>query len=356
MHISLKAHSSALSDVLKRFSAARILIVGDIMLDRYVKGDVRRVSPEAPVPVVETSGVSSQPGGAANVAANVAMLGAKACLVGLIGRDHDGAELKEVLCGLGISGDKLVIDDSRPTTTKTRVVAGTQQICRFDRERRAAADPARENELIRQIDDSVGAADACIVSDYDKGCLTGRIARHVIVTAMALGKPVVVDPKVRDFSKYAGCTVITPNVKEAEVASGEAISNRRDAIRAAKVLTALSNSALLLTLGADGMSLFQSGEIPLHLPAQARRVFDVTGAGDTVVGALALGLAVGADLAMSALLANTAAGIVVQKPGTAQVTSHEVLSALTKNARRRIPALQAAVDVAYAHAGAPSAI
>jgi rfaE bifunctional protein kinase chain/domain len=317
--------ANTLADTIRQFPSVRVLIAGDVMLDQYVIGTVSRISPEAPVPVVDMATVTAVPGGAANVAANIVSLGGTASLIGVVGNDSAAGDLREACSALGISAEGLVGSDVRPTTTKMRIVAEHQQICRLDRDQRGALDTATENALIARIDKYLASASVCVLSDYDKGCLSHRVTRHLIESARIAGKPVIVDPKVKDFSKYSGATLITPNTKEAELASGERIMSQADVFRVARLLCAQSRSSLLITQGASGMTLFTEGRKPLHVPARAKRVFDVTGAGDTVVSTLALASGAAADLKTSVLLANMAAGIAVQKPGTAQVTVTELL-------------------------------
>jgi D-glycero-beta-D-manno-heptose-7-phosphate kinase len=332
----IESNLTLFKGTIARFSSVRVLIVGDVMLDQYIIGHVRRVSPEAPVPVVEITKTTKILGGAANVAANIASLGGTPHMVGVVGVDSEAADMRAAFSSLDIATNGLVVAVDRPTSTKTRIVAGQQQICRIDHEQRTPVDANSENALIAEVDRNIDAADVCIVSDYDKGCLSHRVTRHLITSANRLGKPVVVDPKVRDFRKYAGGTVITPNTKEAEAASGEIIETKKDLDRVAKKLSAvMSDSALLITQGAKGMTLFRNGREPFHMAANTRRVFDVTGAGDTVVSTLALALAVDVDLEAAVLLANMAAGVVVQKPGTAQVSAGELLASASSGSRRK---------------------
>lgn len=343
-------------DTIARFGSVRVLIVGDVMLDQYIIGAVSRVSPEAPVPVVEILKTTKVLGGAANVAANIASLGGTASIVGVVGDDAGAADLRIAFSSLGIATCGLVVAPGRPTSTKTRIVAGQQQICRIDHENRAPVDRDCETALMENVDRNIGAADVCVVSDYDKGSLSREVTRHVINSALRLGKVVVVDPKVRDFRKYDGCTVLTPNIKEAEAMSGDSIKSKSDLFRAArKVSSGLSGTALLITQGADGMTLFQKGHDPFHTPTKAKRVFDVTGAGDTVVSTLALALAAGLDLRTAVLIANTAAGIVVQKPGTSHATSGELLAAISGASRRkRLPRPTGVAGTTHAHAATHS--
>lgn len=308
-----------------RFSGTRILIVGDVMLDEYVWGEVRRVSPEAPVPVVEIGRRTYVLGGAANVAANVVSLGGSALLVGVIGDDRPAELLREALRDRGVSTEGLIVDPKRPTTTKTRVVAHQQQIVRVDSESRASLSPELQARALQAVEERLADAGACVISDYWKGVVSAALSQHLICLARVSAKPVVVDPKNRDFSIYRGATVVTPNLSEAERALDNNHNGEFELERAVRaLLDLLDGAALLITRGPEGMSLFRGDAAPLHIPAEGRNVFDVTGAGDTVVSALSLSLATGCSLEESARLANRAAGIVVGKAGTATVTPQEL--------------------------------
>lgn len=321
-----------MAELAGRLPGRSILIVGDVMLDEYVWGQVRRVSPEAPVPIVEARRRTSTPGGAANVAANVASLGGRALLAGAIGKDLAGEELSRQLSACRVDAEGLIVENDRMTITKTRIVAQSQQVVRVDLEQRTALKPESEDALLMWIKNEVAAADACILSDYGKGLVSPRIAQALIQLAQSAGKPVVVDPKGTDYDRYCGATVVTPNLEEAgrvlnrEVDEGEDITQLgRD------LLDKVKARALLITRGAEGMTLFEREGEPLHVPAAARQVYDVTGAGDTVTGTLALALAAGASLEEAVRLANAAAGIVVGKLGTATVTQDELVHAVISN-------------------------
>jgi len=316
-----------LRDALPDFAGKRILVVGDVMLDEYVWGEVRRVSPEAPVPVVEIRRRTHGPGGAANAAANVVSLGGRATLGGVVGEDRSAEQLREALCECGIKPDALVVDDGRPTTTKTRIVAHGQQLVRVDGEERMPLSLAMEDALLERAERCLRAASACILSDYDKGVVSGRLAKLLIAMARRENKPVVVDPKGMNFAKYRGATVITPNVREAERALDREMNGDGDVPELGRrLLDIVGPSAVLITRGAEGMSLFSSGAPPRYIPTVARNVFDVTGAGDTVVATLALALAAAVPLERAVQLANEAAGIVVGKVGTAAVTPGDLVS------------------------------
>jgi D-beta-D-heptose 7-phosphate kinase / D-beta-D-heptose 1-phosphate adenosyltransferase len=311
--------------LLPSFAGAHVLVVGDLMLDRYWHGDSWRLSPEAPVPVVSVRGGDERPGGAGNVALNIAGLGARVSLVGLVGDDESGKAICERLNNAGVS---CRVDRVPGTATiaKLRVLSRHQQLIRLDLEQgfQISDTAVVECGLLEALPD----ADVVLFSDYAKGTLRD-IARWIPLVRDA-GKPVLVDPKGRDFSRYRGATVLTPNQAELEAVVGPCESDEALVQRADDLRRELSLEALLVTRGDRGMTLLASGHAALHLPAHAREVYDVTGAGDTVVAALAAALACGQDLARAAHLANVAAGIVVGKLGAAQVTPEEIRIALTE--------------------------
>lgn len=315
-----------MNSIAHRFRSARVLVVGDIMLDEYVVGSVSRISPEAPVPVLDVRSRHSSPGGAANVAMNVAGLDATVQLVGLVGRDTAGLTLRQLLRERSIPDNGLVDAGDRGTISKTRFVAGQQQICRIDYEvTRDAAGPLLEN----LIDTAKGLIDWCSVvvfSDYAKGTLTDDFCDVVISLARKLNKVVIVDPKSKTFAKYRGCTVVTPNLAEASLAAGVVIDSEFSLHKAANALMEqLPGTSILITRGPDGMALFEHGSAPVLIPTVARRLFDVVGAGDTAVATLAVALAAGLPLREAVVWANIAAGIVVEKHGTAAVGIKELL-------------------------------
>jgi rfaE bifunctional protein kinase chain/domain len=309
-----------------RAHKARILVIGDLMLDDYIWGDARRISPEAPVPVVEVRNRTLSPGGAANTAANIAALSGSAIVVGVAGKDHQGSTLLEKIRETGAETQAIFIDAHRPTTTKVRIIARNQQIVRFDTEAREPITEGIEAELIKTIKNLIASADGCVISDYGKGVVTPGLAAAVIQAAQKHSKFTIVDPKGSDYSKYRGATLITPNLLEAEKALHYEIENKPDLLNAGAALSRLVKGAVLITRGADGMSLFE-GTRHTHIPAMARNVFDVTGAGDTVVGTLAVALACGMEIRQAAALANVAAGIVVGKVGTATASLEELRAA-----------------------------
>lgn len=315
------------SKELEEFRSRRVVVVGDLMLDEFVRGDVTRISPEAPVPVLEVKERTSMPGGAANAAANVASLGARTALVGCVGSDAAGETMRRLVIGLGIDASGFVVDATRPTTVKTRIVARHQQVVRIDHETRGEFGRDVGTSLIESLQAALVEADACIVSDYGKGLVTPELASAVVKAAA--GKPIIVDPKRRDFSAYKGATVITPNLGELEVATGRTLNTLDEIVEGAgSLLPQLEGASVLVTRGPGGMSLIESGRAPVHVPTRARAVFDVTGAGDTVVSTLALALAVGLPMTSAMEVASAAAAIVVSKPGTATVTIDELRAEL----------------------------
>ncbi|MFL6414774.1 MAG: D-glycero-beta-D-manno-heptose-7-phosphate kinase [Bryobacteraceae bacterium] len=319
--------------MLSRFREKRVLVIGDVMLDEYLIGEVRRISPEAPVPIVDLNSRSHVPGGAANVASNIASLGGYPILIGVVGSDENAGHLRSVLKTNGVSSDWLVTVNDRPTVTKTRIVSGQQQIVRLDREVSAAIPETHADAVLRAFEQNIADVDACLLSDYAKGLLTTGLCARLISRARQFRKPVVVDPKGANFLKYLGCSVITPNLRETEMASKQIIETESDLRKAVSQLQAdLGDTAVLVTRGPDGMTLFRDTVEVLHAPALAREVFDVTGAGDTVVGVLTLALGSGVRIEEAVLLANMAASVVVQKTGTATVSAEELLAASTQSA------------------------
>jgi D-beta-D-heptose 7-phosphate kinase/D-beta-D-heptose 1-phosphate adenosyltransferase len=309
------------------FRGKRVLVLGDVMLDEYVWGEVRRISPEAPVPVVEMSRRTNVPGGASNTAANVAALGGEPHLVGVVGDDYHADCLRDALARSGIGQSGLLVDQTRATTIKTRIIAHNQQVVRLDCEQRMPLPARVENELLQEVEVQLPAVDACVISDYAKGVVSERVARQFIRLARQAPKPIVVDPKGTDYSKYRGATVVKPNVSEAEAVAKQPIVDEPSLEEVGRrVQQILGGSALLITRGSQGMSLFREGEPSVHIPSLARHVFDVTGAGDTVASVLVLALATGGSLERSMHLANEAASLVVAKVGTATITSEELLA------------------------------
>ncbi|MGN6108556.1 MAG: D-glycero-beta-D-manno-heptose-7-phosphate kinase [Kofleriaceae bacterium] len=317
----------ALGSVVEQLRGCRVLVVGDVMLDEYLRGDVSRISPEAPVPVLEVKSHDWRLGGAANAAANIQVLGGVTTLVGVVGKDETAGMLGEQLAQHGIA-NHTIADPDRPTSKKTRLVAQQQQIVRVDREHRAPVTGKIAASLERAIDDGLRGARAMVLSDYAKGVVTRELARYAIDAARAAGVPVIVDPKQRDFSIYGGATLITPNLHELEAASPLGGQPFDVELAATRLLPVIDGAALLVTRSADGMSLFRPGRAPFHVPAIAKEVFDVTGAGDTVVATIALALGAQVPLEQAIELASVAAAISVSKRGTSTVSPAELLAAL----------------------------
>jgi D-beta-D-heptose 7-phosphate kinase/D-beta-D-heptose 1-phosphate adenosyltransferase len=309
--------------------ALRVLVVGDVMLDEFLWGRVARISPEAPVPVVEITSQTFRLGGAANVACNVRSLGGGAAVAGVVGSDEAGRRLRDALAGSAVE-DALSVDGAgRPTTHKTRIIAHHQQVVRADREEADEIGAVLEDELGDAVRRAARGAGAIILSDYQKGVVTRRLMNKVLAAARREGVPLLVDPKVRHFALYRGAAVVTPNQLEAEQATGVRIRDEAGLHEAGRrILKTLRCRAALITRGEHGMALFEQDRKPVEIPTAARQVFDVTGAGDTVIATLALALAAGATLAEAAMLANYAAGVVVGKIGTATVSPEEVLAAI----------------------------
>ncbi len=315
-----------LGAVVEQLEGCRVLVIGDLMLDEYLRGDVARISPEAPVPVLEVRSHDRRLGGAANAAANIQALGGTAYLVGVVGQDETANTLGEQLSRHEIISS-LVTDPGRPTSKKTRIIAQQQQIVRIDDEKRAPVAGAVAENLKTAITARLPDVHAMVLSDYAKGVITPDIARHAITTAAKAGIPVIVDPKSRDFSIYRGATVITPNLHELEAAAPSA--GAFDVMQAAtSLLPSLEGTALLVTRSADGMTLFRSQQESFHVQALAKEVFDVTGAGDTVVATLALGLGARVAIERAIELASVAAAISVSKRGTSTVSPVELRAAL----------------------------
>jgi D-beta-D-heptose 7-phosphate kinase/D-beta-D-heptose 1-phosphate adenosyltransferase len=308
-----------------------VLTLGDVMLDEYVWGEVQRISPEAPVPVVQVQRRTHVPGGAANAAAGVAALGGRALLGGVVGADAHAERLREAVREKGLETDGLVVDPSRPTTTKTRVIAHSQQVVRTDAEDRSPLPRDVEATLLEWAAEHVPQVASVVLSDYAKGVVSPSLARRVIELGRTHGKPVVVDPKGTDYAKYSGATVMTPNAHDAGRAANVHVEEYEDLLEVARRLSAVcDDTALLVTRGAAGMTLLTS-DGPVDIAAEAHEVYDVTGAGDTVVAVLAVALGAGMPLEEAVRLANAAAGLVVGKVGTATVTLEELEARLSQN-------------------------
>lgn len=317
---------SRASEILQALRDRYIVVLGDVMLDEFVWGDVTRISPEAPVPVVDVRRESVHLGGAANVLANLVALGARGSVVGVIGNDGTGERLRSGLRDLGTHDQSLIVDDTRPSTTKTRIVAHNQLVVRADRESRIPVSANIEEQIISCLKDELKRADAFVVSDYDKGVVTPAILREVLPIAYQRA-PVLIDPKLRNFNFYRPATLVTPNHFEALRMSDSEDTSDDGSHHAAKVIREkLGCDAVLITRGDRGMMLLATDGEPVYVETAAREVYDVTGAGDTVIAALAGALATGATMLEAASLANHTAGIVVGKVGTATATAAELMA------------------------------
>jgi D-beta-D-heptose 7-phosphate kinase/D-beta-D-heptose 1-phosphate adenosyltransferase len=321
--------------LLDRMRRARVLVLGDVMLDEFLWGKVARISPEAPVPVVEVQRQSHHLGGAGNVAGNLRARGGEAIVAGVVGDDAAAETLRKALRAAGVESALLVADAGRPTTVKTRIVAHHQQVVRADREVADAVTGRLERQILERVRARLPECRAVVVSDYQKGVVTAGLMKSVRALAARRRLPVLVDPKVRHFALYRGVRLVTPNQLEAEQATGVRIRGEADLRTAGeRLLKMLGCDAVLITRGEHGMALFERGKRPVHIPTAAREVFDVTGAGDTVIATLALAVCAGAGLAEAAALANYAAGVVVAKLGTATASPEEVLAAVEAGPRR----------------------
>ncbi len=315
--------------IIRRFPRSRVLVIGDLMLDEYVRGEVERISPEAPVPVVRVVSENWVPGGAANVANNVRALGGQAALLGVVGADLAGRRLKKFLLRSGIDVRHLITDPRRPTITKSRVLAGHQQVVRVDKEDATPVGREVGERLVQAARRLEGSVDGAIVEDYAKGLIGQEMVASLISVFRPRGKFVIVDPNENNPLRFRGATVVTPNRREALAASGLGRkASLQDLGRA--LLRRWGAQSVLITLGEDGMCLCESRRPLFHIPTVAREVFDVSGAGDTVAGTLALALASGASLREAAHLANSAAGVVVAKLGTATASPEELIRTLNR--------------------------
>ncbi len=315
-------------DLIASFQSRRLAVIGDSMVDRFLWGKVDRISPEAPVPVVKLEKETRKLGGAANVAANIRALGADVVLFGLNGKDEAGTWMNELLTEHGIDAGGLVETEDRPTTIKTRIIAHNQQVVRTDREDDGPVPEAYVDLLLKRLE-SLGPFDGYVLSDYGKGVLTDHALRRCITTAQAAGSPIVVDPKKGDYSQYSGVTSLTPNQKEAEQACALSIHDEDSLTKAGNVLLKRTAAdAVLITRGEHGMALFGKDGKQHHLPTEASHVYDVTGAGDTVIAVYTTALAAGSDFVLAAGLANHAAGVAVRELGTVAVTAEQLLLAM----------------------------
>lgn len=323
--------SSDLARAIERFPQTNILCAGDVMLDHYVYGEVERISPEAPIPVLRVTREARSLGGAGNVLRNLEALGAAACFLSVVGGDEAGREIRRLVGELARIEPHMLVERDRLTTVKTRYVATTQQMLRADRESIRPLDAHSREDLLRTLDEVVAQHDLVIVSDYAKGVLGDGVAGTIVAAGLRAGKTVIVDPKGSDYGQYRGATVLKPNRRELAEATRLPVGTVDEIVAAARsLIVRFGFSAILVSRSQDGMVLVEAGGTVHTLAAEAREVFDVSGAGDTVVATLAVGLASGLDLPSAAALANTAAGIVVGKIGTAVVHASELADALKR--------------------------
>jgi len=317
--------------IISKFRNAKILVIGDLMLDEFLWGNVSRISPEAPVPVVRVRSESFMPGGAANVANNIHALGATVHMAGVVGIDERGHILKGELEKKGLNVAGIVLDGERPTTLKTRVIAHHQQVVRIDRENSGELSGGAVDQIIDYVKEVIDDIDAIIIEDYGKGVIAPRVLQDVLRLAKRHKKIVTVDPKEEHFHYYKGVTAITPNHHEAANAVGMKIKDESSLVKIGKaLLNRLKCEAALMTLGENGMQLFEKSGRITCIPTVAQDVFDVSGAGDTVIGAFTLALAAGASMTEAAHISNFAAGIVVGKVGIAVVTQEELTRAMRR--------------------------
>ena len=310
----------SLTKAIDNFRKTEILVIGDIMLDQFIWGKVSRISPEAPVPVVEVDHETIMLGGATNVINNIVSLGGKVLLCGVVGDDYTGREIFSLLNESKVNVSGIIIEDNRPTTIKTRIIAHAQQVVRYDRETRESLKPETTDSILNFIHDQKDNLSAIIVSDYRKGVITREIMEGVKDLMSTRDLPLAVDPNIKNFPLYEGVTIITPNHNEAQEAAGIDIVDEESLERVGeKLLQSYRCRALLITRGEDGMTLFEEGGKRVDIKAIARKIYDVTGAGDTVTATLTLGIVAGLDMKSAAYLSNLAAGIVVGEVGTSAV-------------------------------------
>jgi rfaE bifunctional protein kinase chain/domain len=323
-----------LDSLINSFKGKKILIIGDLILDRFIYGKVNRISPEAPVPVVEVTGENFLLGGAANVANNILALGGVPSLAGIIGRDTAGEVLMKLIREKNINTEG-IIADNRHTTVKTRIIAHNQQVVRFDREDKRRLEGKKIINFKNYITDAIRNHDAVIISDYKKGVITASLVEAIVKSSKKYETFVAVDPKVGHFHLYKNVSLITPNVNEASYGAGIEIKDEKSLLKAGKILMKrLLCKAVLITRSEEGMSLFEknkSGYKIIHIPTVAKKVYDVTGAGDTVIATITLAYAAGASLKDAAIIANHAAGIVVGEVGTAIVTPDRLMKSIKQS-------------------------
>jgi D-beta-D-heptose 7-phosphate kinase/D-beta-D-heptose 1-phosphate adenosyltransferase len=331
-------------DIIQRFADCRLLVVGDLMIDEYVWGSVDRISPEAPVQVVSVIREDLTLGGAGNVVNNLRALGGRVAVAGVVGTAADGNRLIDMFAQLTVDCRGVVQEAERPTTRKTRIIASNQHVLRVDRETKRDIADASFERLVDFIDTVMPEMDVVLVSDYNKGLVTRELMARLTAAARRHDKAVIVDPKGTDYTKYQGATLLTPNRKEASQASGMEIADDASLAEAARrIMGAAALDHLLITLGQEGMALFQAGKPVYRIATRARQVYDVSGAGDTVLSVLGLALGLGASFEEGVKMANAAAGVVVGKVGTAPIRIEELLSAVT-NTGQRFPSKHRSLD------------
>lgn len=325
---------SRTEQILGTFAGRRIAVIGDVMLDRFFRGDVSRISPEAPVPVIDVEHESEHPGGAANVGYNLVELGASPLLISVVGNDGAGLHLRRLLCELGIGDEGLVTDPDRLTTEKTRIIAASQHICRVDKEHRGEISEDVELRVLAMLDEHIDRLDGLILQDYNKGVITASLIHSIVERARAHGVAVHVDPKYHNFFEYTGVTVFKPNRKEAEDALHRSLRTDDDRRRGAtELLERLGSDHVILTLGADGMMIAGREGEPVLVPTRAMQVADVSGAGDTVIATLSTACAAGATVLEAAVIANHAAGVVCAQVGTVPIQFGQLREALINDCR-----------------------
>lgn len=322
---------SVLQPYVQKMADRTILVIGDIMLDRFVYGDVHRISPESPIPVLSVKRETTMLGGAGNVVSNLSGLGVRAQVVAIVGNDPEAGMIRKLVAERGGDGSAIISAEDRPTIVKTRFLASNQQLLRTDYERNAPVAEGLENKIITAAEAAAAKADAVIISDYGKGLLTKAVIQAVIRAAHKADIPVLVDPKAKDYAIYKGADIVTPNKKELSEAVGLPTENDAEVVAAAQALIRNSGiKSVVATRSQDGMTIMQGAQNPVHLKTEALEVFDVSGAGDTVIATIAAALAAGANLYEAAAIANFAAGVVVGKVGTAPIRKDELMQALAR--------------------------
>jgi D-beta-D-heptose 7-phosphate kinase/D-beta-D-heptose 1-phosphate adenosyltransferase len=328
--IDLKYNSDKLTEYIDSFPTSKVLVIGDIILDEYIWGDVSRISPEAPVPVVDIKQETKRLGGAANVVNNIIALGGQSTLCGVVGNDETGREIADTINSMGLITDGIIVDPTRHTSIKTRVVAQNQQVVRFDRETRRLIGHDGIEKLQAFLKSKVETIDAIIVADYGKGVISSELMKSLRDLVSNSDIIIAVDPKTDHFEYYYGIDTITPNHHEAGSFCRFEITDEKSLEKAGnQMLKDLDCGSVLITQGKDGMTLFEKDGDPYHIPTIARKVFDVSGAGDTVIATMCLGLASGMDRKSAAIISNFAAGIVVGEVGTSVVTAEQLKSVIT---------------------------